>query len=278
LGHEHEERFHAHDDPALGYTHLAVPRLSGLAMPGAVFLSSGTARTGSDVRLFLTGVAIISLGGLASAVAYIVTWFLSTLLPGLPLPALLLHVALPGEMPHYALWQAGLQVLVFVCFLLVLRASPLAGYHAAEHMTVACIETYGDVVEEWVRRMPRAHKRCGTNLLAGVIPAMLVGLPLLSYNLMAAGAVAVLGWAYRMQIGYVIQQYFTTKPPSDKQLAAGIAAGRRIMHLWRTNPDPPLTSLQRIWYRGFVQMLAGALAGSWLIGFLFDHLHIWLDW
>ena len=278
--HDHDGHFHPHPPFAPAYVEYRprVPHLSGLAMPGAVFLSTGSARTGSDLRLVLTGFTIISLGGLASALGYVIMALTGLAPHGVPLPALFLHVASPGEVPYFGLWQAGFQVVVFLSFLLVLRASPLAGYHAAEHMTVACIETYGDITEEWVRRMPRAHKRCGTNLLAGVLPGMIVGVPLWGISPFLAAAIAVLGWMARMQFGWFIQQFFTTKPPSEKQLAAGIRAGRNILHQWRLNPDPQLTTLQRIWLRGLPQMIVGVIIGYNAVGFVSEHLHLWLDW
>ena len=276
----HEGHSHAQPpfEPAYAEYRPRVPHLSGLAMPGAVFLSTGSARVGSDLRLVLAGCAIISLAAVANVLAY-VAMALTGLAPhGVPLPALFLGVASPGDVPYFGLWQAGFEIFVFLCFLLTMRLSPLAGYHAAEHMTVACIETYGDVTEEWVRQMPRAHQRCGTNLLAGALPALLIGRPLWGVSPFLAVAVAVLGWMARMQLGWIIQQFFTTKPPSEKQLAAGISAGRGILHLWRLNPEPQLTTLQRLWFRGLPQMIVGVLIGYNAMGFLFEHLHLWLDW
>lgn len=247
-------------------------------MPTGVFLSSGTAGTAAPWELALTGVAILALGSLAMVPVYLITWLAEQQLP-VPLTALLLQVGGPSDPWVAAAARIAINLLTFGCFLLVLRLTPLAGFHAAEHMTVHAIEHYGPADwEQHVTRMPRAHRRCGSNLLAGVLPTLLVAVPLLSVAPWIALAAAVLGWGQRQRIGFAIQNTFTTRPPNARQLAAGISAGRRVLADWATAPPGQVSAARSLWLRGVPQLVLGAMAGTWLIGAIADSLHLWLDW
>jgi len=256
----------------------APPRISGTAMPHGVFLSTGTASTASAPSLVLTGFAIVALGGLSLVPTYIVAWLLEQVV-GVPLASVALQIGGPADPWTSALARVVVNVLSFFTFLVVLRASPLAGYHAAEHMTVHAIEHFG--LEGWqqhVPSMPRAHMRCGSNLLSGVLPAMLVGAPLISVAAPLALLVAVLGWLGRHRLGFALQQWFTTKPPTPRQLAAGIGSGERLMRQWLADPTPALSRAKRLWLRGMPQMVAGLAMAVWLLEPLAERLHVWLDW
>jgi uncharacterized protein YqhQ len=125
--------------------------------------------------------------------------------------------------------------------------------------------------------MPRAHPRCGTVLLFGVLPALLIAYPLLWTNPLAAMVVALVGWMLRYRVGYFIQQYFTTKPPTPRQLKAGMDAGRKLMALYTSDPDRRVSVARSIWTRGLPQMIAGVIAGQYLLGLILNHLHVLLD-
>ena len=253
-----------------------LPRISGSAMPTGVHMSSGVVSTSSSLALLTTGLSIALMGSAAMVLTYLVTWAAEQLWSVPLVPTLLQLTRLPDNGEGAAI-EVGLNVLMLLCFLTVMRLSPLAGYHAAEHKVIAAIERFGEPTLEHARAMPRAHRRCGSNLLAGVLPLLLVGIPLFRYFPMAAGIIIILGWMFRFQTGYLVQQIFATKEPTEKQLQAGLRAGQEIMAAWRAEPFKRVPPLVSLWRRGFVQMFAGVLAGMWLIQLAYDHLHLFLD-
>ncbi|MCD6362082.1 MAG: DUF1385 domain-containing protein [Armatimonadetes bacterium] len=253
-----------------------LPRISGSAMPGGVHLSTGTVRTSTDWQLLLTGLSIAILGGLALVVTYVVTWAIGEA-TGLPLVPYLLQIVRMSNERDDVVFQIAVNLLTLLSFLTLMRLSPLSGYHAAEHKVIGAIEHFGELSEERAWAMPRAHRRCGSNLLAGVLPALLVGAPLLTVNPMLAMAVSIAGWMLRYPLGYFIQQVFATKEPTPRQMRAGLAAGRRILALWSENPYRRVPPLVNLWRRGMVQTFVGLLIGLQITGFVYQHLHIWLD-
>ena len=246
-------------------------------MVGGVHLSTGTVGTGSGFRLFATGLTLIALGVAATVITYVITWTIGQFV-GVPVEGLLLQIATPHDIRDYALWEIVLNLVTFSTFLVVMRLSPLAGYHAAEHKVVHAIEQYGYPTWEVVRGMSRAHRRCGTTLLAGILPAFLIAGPLASVSWPLAVVVILMGWTFRYSVGYVIQQLFTTKEPTPHQLRAGLEAGRLLLERWRRNPTQRIPPLQSLWRRGFVQMFAGVAAGMYIFGWIYQYLHIVLDW
>ena len=263
--------------PAVTYVPVRRPRLSGTAIVGGVHLSSGNYGTASPGRLFLSGLAIVLYLSIAMVLTYIEAWVLDQF-TGQSLANGLLGLAGHGESSWGPYGQALLMVLPMFNFLVVLRLSPLSGYHAAEHKVVSAIEEYGEIEWDRVVEMPRAHPRCGTVLLFGILPAMLIAYPLLWTKPLEAVLIALLGWTLRYHVGYFIQQQFTTKPPTPKQLRAGIEAGRKLMRLWRTDPDRRVSIASNLWTRGLPQMVLGVIVGQQLLGYLYQHLHVWLDW
>lgn len=262
--------------PEASYFSPRRPRISGTALVGGLHLATGNYGTAPWWRLILSGSMIVVFLGIALAMTFAELWALDQLrgtafamgLLGLPTSTG------AGWEPYAAI---GLQLLPMLNFLVVLRLSPLSGYHAAEHKVVAAIEAYGDINYEQVVDMPRAHPRCGTVLLFGVLPTLLIAVPLFRVEPLAAVAAAFLGWSLRYRVGYFIQQFFTTKPPTPAQLRAGIEAGRKLMALWQREPDKQVSVAGAAWTRGMPQMIAGVLTGQYLLGILYDHVHLWLD-
>ncbi len=253
-----------------------LPRINGSAMPGGVHMSTGVVSTSSNLALFGTGLTIALMGAAAMVMTYVVTWAAEQLWSVPLVPTLLQLTRLPDTSEGAAI-EVGLNLLMILCFLTVMRLSPLSGYHAAEHKVIGAIERFGEPTLERARMMPRAHRRCGSNLLAGVLPALLVGVPLFRYYPVPAAAVIILGWMFRFQSGYLIQQIFATKAPTEKQLQAGLRAGQKVMAAWREDPFKRVPPLVNLWRRGFLQMFAGVLAGMWLMGLVYAHLHLFLD-
>jgi len=219
----------------------------------------------------------MAMGGTALVLSYVMLWTIGQI-TGTPLVEVLLQVVGPTAAVQYVIWQIVGNLVTFFLFLLVVRLTPLAAYHGAEHKVVHAIERYGYPTREMARRMPRVHRRCGTTLLAGILPAFLIAAPLLLVAPAIAIAVVLLGWTFRYRVGALIQQYLTTKEPSDKQLTAGLEAGYKLLDDWHRNPHRRLSPFVSLWHRGFVQLLAGALIGSQLLHWAYQYLHIWLDW
>jgi len=211
----------------------------------------------------------MAMGGAALVLSYVVLWTIEQI-TGTPLVEVLLQVIAPTAAVQYVIWQ--------FLFLLVVRLTPLSAYHGAEHKVVHAIERYGYPTREMAREMPRVHRRCGTTLLAGILPAFLIAAPLLLVMPVLAVVVVLLGWTFRYQVGALIQQYLTTKEPNDKQLAAGLEAGYKLLDDWHHNPHTDLSPFVSLWHRGFVQLLVGVLIGSQLLHWVYQYLHIWLDW
>lgn len=252
------------------------PRISGTAMPHGVFMSTGNARTAGDLALIGTGLSIAILGSLGLALTYVVSWVIEQF-AAWPLTGMLLMVG-PEISPTEAPWlELALNVLMLLSFLVLMRVTPLSGYHAAEHKVIGAIEHFGEPTMENARIMPRAHIRCGSNLLAGLLPLLLFGPPLYLISPIAAVVIAILGWSFRFHLGYLIQQVFATKEPTERQLRAGLEAGRKILRLWRESGGRPVPPLVGFWRRGLAQMFLGMFLGMTLLQYVYQHLHVWLD-
>ncbi len=256
---------------------LRPPAIGGTAMVNGVHLSTRTFGTGSFTRLFLTGFTLMSIGAFAMVLTYVALWVIGRA-ANVSLIELWMQVVGPFEMPGLLMWQIFTSLLSFLLFLVVVRLTPLAGYHGAEHKVVHAIERYGYPTLALARDMPRIHRRCGTTLLAGILPAFLIAAPLAVVEPMLALLVVFLGWMTRFRVGGVIQQYLTTREPTDAQLQAGLHAGYEVLARWRRDPFatvPPLTSF---WRRGMIQMLLGVIVGMQFFNWVYQRLHLWLDW
>ncbi len=239
-------------------------------------MSTGNARTSGDLALIGTGMSIATLGALAMVMTFIVSWALQQIY-GVPLAYVLLMFQTTVE-PGTGPWvDMGLNLLLLLSFLVLMRISPLSGYHAAEHKVIGAIEHFGEPTLERARMMPRAHRRCGSNLLAGLLPLLLLGEPLWRINPLLSIAVVFFGWTFRFHLGFLIQAIFATKEPTNRQLEVGLAAGKKILERWRENAGERIPPLVVLWRRGLVQMFAGMLATFWVFSHLYQYLHLWLD-
>ncbi len=252
------------------------PRISGTAMPGGVFMSTGNARSAGDLWLILTGLSIAALGSGALVLTWIISWTIEQF-SALPLTGMLMMLTPGPDGETGPLLEIGLNLLTFLCFLLLMRLTPLSGYHAAEHKVISAIEHFGEATMERARTMPRAHPRCGSNLLAGLLPLLLIGEPLWRLSPIAGAATIILGWSMRFHTGYLIQTLFATKEPTDRQLRAGLEAGRRVLERWQASLGRPVPPLISLWRRGMAQMFIGMFIGVWLLGHIYEYLHLWLD-
>jgi uncharacterized protein YqhQ len=149
----------------------------------------------------------------------------------------------------------GLSVPVF---LVLLRLSSVAGYHAAEHQVVHAIESGEPLKPANVQAMSRVHPRCGTNIVAAVMLFLLVT-EATSLDIAVLVFMFGLVLAWRVIGGY-FQYYVTTKPPNQKQLESGIRAGESLVDQYRSNPGYRVTGWRRIWNTGLPQVMIGAAA------------------
>jgi hypothetical protein len=235
--------------------------ISGLALLRGVFLSTGSARSASDFSLITAGAGFILLFGVSTVLAYGVVYVLGRALPQVPLVAIYTYT-LPVTYPDpYVAWRIGVHAIRFAAFLALLRLSPIAGYHGAEHKVVNAIEQTGSLDEDVVRKMPRQHMRCGTNLLAGLAPLLLELTPDVNMSPATLVILLIVGLLLRREIGYVVQTVFTTKEPSTRQLRAGIESGRQLWKRWINTPPHPTAPVERLWGRGLPQLGLGLCLG-----------------
>jgi hypothetical protein len=235
--------------------------ISGLALLRGVFLSTGTARSASDASLIAAGAAFILLFGASTVLAYSVVYALGKLLPDVPLVAIYTYTLPAGYPDPYVGWRIGVHAIRFLAFLTLLRFSPIAGYHGAEHKVVNAIEQTGRLDEEIVRKMPRQHMRCGTNLLAGLAPMLLELTPDVNMSPITLVGLLAAGLIFRREIGYVVQTVFTTREPSLNQLRQGIESGKRLWKRWIDTPPRPTAPVERLWGRGLPQVGLGLCIG-----------------
>ncbi|MEN6614709.1 MAG: DUF1385 domain-containing protein [Armatimonadota bacterium] len=246
--------------------------IAGMATPLGVYLTTGSISGGAgSFGLFLTGV---SLGVMILIATLIVTGLTTAFgkLTGFPINAYLNSAPLTISPNLYDLPFYISTALIAFIFLLLMRLSPLAGYHAAEHMTVNAIEA-GEALEPGVvSRMPRVHPRCGTNLLAAAGIFVILTSKISSQVVVLLAMLAVvLGWR---SIGGWLQYYATTKNPNSKQLASGIAAGSELLDKYQENPHINLTGFQRIWKLGFPQTFMGMATFLWVLSLFSRYIPI----
>lgn len=234
---------------ALLTRNLRPPTVGGLATPLGVYLTTGTVSGGvGSMGLFLTGLSMGFMLVISKIIGERAMLMLQSLLSH-KMPALMkLYSA-------YGIYSIGSAAISVALLLALLKLSPLAGYHGAEHMTVHAIESGDELTPQAVRRYPRVHPRCGTNLLGAAAIFILITSQFSGeIAVMVAIAVVMLG---RNAIGSWMQRVFTTKDPSDRELASGIAAGNQLLKRFMARPNDVLTGFPRILKMGFLQSAAG---------------------
>lgn len=219
------------------------PFVGGMATPFGVYLTNGNIGAGAS------GLALMSTGALLFAVflaAAIITDHLSQAMFRSGSPAWIAS----------AVYEVGPLVL----FLAAVRLLPLSGIHAAEHKVVHAIERGEPLEIDVVRRMPRVHPRCGTNLAVGA--SLFLGIsqsqwiPWADVRLLVAMIITLFFWR---PLGNLVQLLVTTKPPTDAQLRMGIAAANELLVKYRYDPRLPTNPFRRIVASGMLHVLAGSL-------------------
>ena len=244
-----------------------LPRLGGMATPLGVYLHDGVSSGGAGFwGLVLTGMTMSVLALTAQALSH----GLSRVVTG-HFPALgLWESRLPFGLP---LWLSAISPWLPLPFVfLLLRLLPLSGIHAAEHQVVHCVERRAPLVPDCVRVLPRVHPRCGTNLFAGFTLFLLLFLAVFSATqasqwqlldsvTLAAALAGPFTLIYWRRIGSWVQQWFATRPATDRQIAGAIYAAEQVLsrHQRRLERGGRLrfAPLRRIWTMGIGQILLG---------------------
>lgn len=243
--------------------------IAGMATPLGVYLTTGVIRAGAgDLGLFLTGVSLMVLNYLAIGIVFGAAWFIQKAF-SLPLWSIL--VSTSSDLPA---WADPVRIVMYglslPLFLILMRLSPLSGYHAAEHQVVHAIENGEPLKPEHVSAMPRVHPRCGTNIVAAMIIFLMIS-QIVGTETALMITVLILAFAWK-NIGGLLQNYITTKPASKKQMVNGIKAGESLLYQFRMNPTYNISGWKRIWLTGMPQMMLGAasivLATQFLQGYL----------
>jgi CBS domain-containing protein len=242
--------------------------IGGMATPWGVYLTNGAVRAGAGPIALVAGgatmgaalgVAHLLCGGLAAALEPVTPW---------RLVAIWNSVSPVGDAAERLLWYI-LQFLALPLFLAILRLLPLAGYHAAEHQAVHALERGEPLRVEVLRRMPRVHPRCGTNLIAGMMVFALVAHGVQASGLLGGLEAAVVGAVAAVstwrRLGGFLQTWFTTRPASDRQLAAGIDAAEALVVALSGAVSRRPRAWQRVWNLGVLQTAAGVSAGLMLV-------------
>jgi hypothetical protein len=232
------------------------PSVGGMATPMGVYLTTGGVSGGAGtLALILTGLVMFAVHILAQGAGMTLQSWIARAFAG--------HSALLPDAVRVAAGDLTPLALQFALFLLLLRASPVAGYHAAEHQVVHALERAEPLLVETVRAMPRVHPRCGTNLVAGMLILFLGGVALHPFlGLEWAFALSLIAaLAYWRTLGAWLQQHLTTRPATDAQIRSGIQAARELLEQHSRAPYEPIRPSARLWRMGFLQILAGFALG-----------------
>ncbi len=254
------------------------PRIGGMATPLGVYLYTTSITAGvGKFGLFATGllmafslVIIQNLAVLSTALLYkqfhLDFFRIYTLLfLGLPVQSII--------SPQYEMVLVSINSIVTTfLFLVVLRFAPfMSGYHAAEHMSVNAIENGEALTVENVAKMSRVHPRCGTNLIS-ILSFICLGVTLIAFTLrtdwgqknisfvaaMTIYLIVIIAVTWRT-VGIWIQEKWTTRVPTKKELESGVKAAIELMSTYRMASNVRQTTIDRILMMGIQYVMAGVI-------------------
>ena len=240
------------------------PLIGGMATPFGVFLTNGEVSGGAGPA------ALMATGGMLHILLMAGIFVTFTVIDAIS-PRLLNAFG-----PHGIAQVEGIAVAVLpaLFFFTLLRLLPLSGTHGAEHMVVHAIERREPLTYEVVRRMPRVHPRCGTNLAVGAMLFIwLIGLTWDNYReigALFALAMTVLLWR---PLGGVFQKYVTTKTPTRPQLEGAIGAGQELLGKYKLSVRAAPSFARRILMSGLPWVLSGWFITFAVVYFLMLLLH-----
>jgi CBS domain-containing protein len=216
--------------------------VGGMATPLGVYLTNGHLRAGAKgLPLVLSGIAMTTM----LLVGALVTAYVES--------------KLPAATPNWLVLTI-LNALPIAMFFLMIRLSPIAATHGAEHMVVHAIERGEPLRPETVARMPRVHPRCGTNLAVGAL--VFTALVQVTWpRFQGAGALIALiaTLAVWRPLGSLVQKYVTTKPPRKKDIESAIAAAEELLNQYKASDRRTPTFGSRLLASGLPLVLLGSL-------------------
>ena len=174
-----------------------------------------------------------------------------------------------AQLPPNSGWTYALALLPIVSLIVMFRLFPLSGYHAAEHQVVHAIEQDEPLLPDVVRRMPRVHPRCGTNIGVGV--SMFLGIsqtpwiPWDDVRLLVAVILTLFLWR---PVGGFVQQYVTTKPATPKQIQSGIDAANELLLKFESASKRQATPWTRLLNSGVFHVIGGAVLAYVIVSLL----------
>jgi CBS domain-containing protein len=246
-------------------SYVRPPLIGGMATPFGVYLTTGGIGAGvpafAVVTTGMTMMLMFVAGGLLSS------WFFD--IPSIVGSMVWLE---KNHVPTSLL--VGIENAVpLLFFMLIMRLIPLSGTHAAEHKVVHAIERGEDLTLETVRRMPRVHPRCGTNLAVGL--SLLMGLltadfvAVMQALRLPGEAIAIVhslqpilaiiaALFLRQPLGSFFQYWVTTKEPTDKQVLGGIESGKKLLRAYQMSANVNPTTGQRILHSGMLHVMLGS--------------------
>ena len=237
------------------------PLVGGMATPLGVWLTDGRNAGGApNLGLFLTGL-ILSVGLMLSTALIVAgAWALRPEWGAMAYSGRLGAAIEPSNV--FNTITALIQGFLFLMFFRVL---PLSGVHAAEHQTVWALERGLPLTVENVRSMPRAHPRCGTNLVAlgGLLTIGIQHLPEITPNwILLVFIVAFFGWR---NLGTALQNGFMTRPATDAQIEGGIRAANEVMAKYQAQPMATAPLPLRLLNNGMIWSAAGMMLGLFVL-------------
>ncbi len=215
--------------------------IGGMATPFGVYLTNGSVSGG------VSRWALIATGAVMGAMFVLANVITSLVYPFLPKTDLMSSF--------------GNNVLPYLLFLLQMRLFPISGTHAAEHQTVHALERNEELEPDVIKRMPRVHPRCGTNIAVGfsLFSGVFLGthewIPDESFRFLLA--LIVTAFTFR-PLGGLVQWAITTKPATDKQIQSGIKAGKELLDNYAKNRRVLPSPFERILNMGILQLFVGS--------------------
>lgn len=158
--------------------------------------------------------------------------------------SLLIELIFIGKSNFHLLYTIPINTLEMLFFFLVIaglviKISPIGKYHAAEHMIANAYESNQNLTLERVKKQPRTHRDCGTNLAVSIficffILSMVFGDGVwvflvswsIGYELWKTEPKVI--WSSVLMIGKVVQYILFTAKPEDKHLKVAIEAMTRL--------------------------------------------------
>ncbi len=250
------------------YKSVRPPLVGGMATPLGVWLTDGRVSGGApNIGLFLTGL-ILSIGLMLSTVLIVAgAWAINP-----AWGAMAYSGRLGAALEPTSVFNTVTALIQGFLFLMFFRMLPISGVHAAEHQTVWALERGLPLTVENVHRMPRAHPRCGTNLVAlgGLLSIGIQHLPEITPNwILLVFVVAFFAWR---SLGTALQNLFMTRPATDAQIESGIRAANEVMAKYQAQPFATAPLPLRLLNNGMIWSAAGMITGL----FTLDYLLSWV--